>query len=114
MTNVKALTSAIETLSAMEGFPTEAIQKLENIKASYSKRANATRKPTATQVQNEGIKSTIAEILASAEAPMTVSEVVKALGGEYTSQKISALMNAMARDGLVAKTVDKRKSLFSV
>ena len=46
----------------------------------------------------------------------TISDLIKenadVLGG-YTNQKLSALMRQLIADGLVEKTVDKKKSYFS-
>ena len=70
------------------------------------------RKPTATQKANEGIKDEILAVM-SADA-VTVTEIVKSLEGDYTNQKVSALLRQLIADGKVEKVVDKRKSLFKL
>lgn len=70
------------------------------------------RKPTATQKANEGIKDEILSVM-SADA-VTVTEIVKSLEGDYTNQKVSALLRQLIADGKVEKVVDKRKSLFKL
>lgn len=70
------------------------------------------RKPTATQKANEGIKDEILSVM-SADA-VTVTEIVKSLAGDYTNQKVSALLRQLIADGKVEKVVDKRKSLFKL
>ena len=72
------------------------------------------RKPTATQKANEGIKDVIVDVLADNGGQMTVTEIVKAIDGEYTNQKISALVRQLIADGKVEKVVDKRKSYFKI
>lgn len=77
------------------------------------KNASGDRKPTANQKENEVIKASILEALADGEQK-TVTNVVKALGGVYTNQKISALMRQLVADNKVEKVVDKRKSYFKI
>lgn len=101
----------MEALVAVEGFDPEVVEKLGKMKAQFEKKGSALRKPTATQVENEGIKATILEVLAAGDN-LTVSEVVAALGNKFSNQKVSALMAALVKEGKVEKVVDKRKSLF--
>lgn len=78
-------------------------------------RKNSTeKKPTATQVANEGIKKTIMDVLCGADEPMTVTDIMKSNEGlsELTNQKISALLRGLIDEGKVVKSVDKRKSYF--
>lgn len=68
------------------------------------------RKPTATQKANEGVKEAIMAVLS--DTGMTVTEIVKVIEGDYTNQKISALLRQLIADGKVVKEVEKNKSLF--
>lgn len=114
MTNVLALSMAIEVLSSVEGFNPEALAKLENVKASYVKKStNSERKPTQTQLDNERLKSQILGLM-SADTLYTVTDIVKALPNEYSNQKISALMNALAKANKLAKSTEKGKTYFSL
>ena len=75
---------------------------------------SGSKKPTATQVANEGLKDTIVSILEAGE--MTASEVLNATD-EFkglSNQKISALLKQLVDEGRVAKSTDGKKSLFSV
>lgn len=76
---------------------------------------SGSKKPTATQVANEAIKDTIREVLSDGKA-RTVSEVIAS--GNFaegtTTQKISALMTLLIKSGDVVKTVNKKKSFFSL
>lgn len=112
ITNVKALETSIATLKTIEGFDTEIIEKLEKMKAQFEKKSTSIRKPTATQVENEGLKGTILDLMAPG-TKYTVSDIVALLENKFSNQKVSALMNALAKDNALVKEEDKRKSYFS-
>lgn len=108
MTYVTAIDNAIEgNLTA------EVIDRLNDLKVSLQKRV-ASKKATKTQVANEGIKTTILEVLNGAEAPMTATQVMDALPEKFSIQKVSALLKALVDTNEVIKTSDKKTSLFSV
>jgi hypothetical protein len=77
-------------------------------------RKNKSGKMTKTQVENMSLKEHILTVL---EKPMTVTEIVKALAlneiGDYTPQKISALMRQLVLDEVVERITDKKRTLFS-
>ena len=75
---------------------------------------SSAKKPTATQVANEGIKDTILDVLGT--DGMTVSEVIAAsddLAG-LSNQKVSALLKQLVTEGKVVKGTDKKKSVFTL
>lgn len=82
---------------------------------------NGERKPTKTQLENEGIKEQIAQFLRSADKPMTIGDIGKAVGIE-SNQKISALVTQMLTvrkgepnpDGFVERTEVKGKAYFAI
>jgi len=76
----------------------------------------ASRKtPSKTQKANEGVKATILEVLADFDAPVTVSELIATDAlGEYTNQKVSALLRQLIEGGKVVKTTDKKVSRFAL
>lgn len=76
---------------------------------------SANKKDTKKQIENQGIKATIAETLATIGRG-TVSEIMKANAelGELSNQKISALLKQMVDDGNVIKTIEKKTSIFSM
>ena len=91
----------------------EIVEFLNDRKAKAEKKAG-TRKPTANQKENEGIKTVILDNL-TAEG-QTVSELMANtpdLAG-YSNQRLSALLRQLVIDGSVIKTVDKKKSYFSL
>lgn len=105
MTYVEALETVIPMV---EG---EVAEKLTALKAQMAKKKGSS-KPTKTQVENEGIKGEILELLA--DGRMTCGDVVKALDGEYTSQKISALLRQLVGAGKVNKVIEKKVSYFEL
>jgi hypothetical protein len=72
------------------------------------------KKPTATQVENEKIKEDILKVMTANGEKMTVGQMEGAFDKAYTNQKLSALMNAMVKDGVLIKTSDKKVSYFEV
>ena len=111
MTNLKAVAYVLENCT----LPADVAEKMEKIKASYEKKSSGERKPTATQVANEGLKTAILAYMA--EQPnrlFTISELIKEvpeLAG-LSTQKVSPLMAKLVDELKVAKIVEKRKSNF--
>ena len=88
---------------------------VENEIALLDKRS-ANKTATKTQVENEGIKALILDTLTEIDKPVTISEMqtFSANLAKYTNQKLSALLTQMKADGTVIRTVEKKKSYFSV
>lgn len=107
ITNVVALTFAIENGE----FPQEITDKLIAIRTSFEKKT-ASKKQTANQEANEGIKTEILEFLADGGS-YTATEVMKGIGLE-SIQKVSALLSQLVKAEKVVKTTDKKKSLFTI
>ena len=108
-TNVKALAYVLENCE----LTTEVKEKLEKMKIQFEKKNSAEKKPTATQIANEGIKNIILETLS--EKSMTITEMQKANSelAELSNQKISALLKQMTENGSVKREEIKRKAYFS-
>lgn len=101
MTYVDALNVA---LTMVDG---EVAEKLTALKAQIEKKNSAERKPTKTQVANDALKADIVDALTD---NMTASDVAEKFA--ISNQKASALLTALVKDGLVERTVDKRKAYF--
>lgn len=108
ITNVKALAYVLENCE----LTAEVKAKLEKMKAQFEKKNSAEKKPTATQIANEGIKNVILEILG--EKSMTITEMQKANTelSELSNQKISALLKQMMDNGSIVREEIKRKAHF--
>ena len=75
---------------------------------------SANKKATKTQEENVGIKAEILENLT--ETGVTVSELQAKSEtlSALSNQRVSALLRQLIEDGKVVKTVDKKKSYFSL
>ena len=75
------------------------------------------KKPTAKQMENDAVKQVILdEMTANPDKLYTVTELIKGVPelAEYSNQRVSALLRQMIEANAVVKTVDKRKSYFSL
>lgn len=77
---------------------------------------SANKKATKTQVENEGIKATIKTAMATLGKAATVTEIqgADASLGELSNQRVSALLRQMIATDEVVKSVEGKKSLFSL
>lgn len=102
---------------ANHNLSTEEVDFLKHEIELLEKKAGKDRKPTANQLANAGIKEEIVSILTGAEK-MTCTEIAKALQPNHTEDisvnKVSALMKQLVEAKQVVKTIEKRKSYFSV
>lgn len=112
MTNRKAL----EYVLANCDVPADVRGKMEAMIAAIEKKSGAERKPSARQIENEGIKGVI---LGQMEANrlydiQTMLKTFDGLGEAMTSQRMSALLKQLVDEGKVVRSVDKRKTYFSL
>ena len=85
-----------------------AVEKLEALKAQLVKRSGAERKPTKTQMENEGIKARILEALtAEGQQCKVIAETIGISG-----QRCSALLKQMVDSGFAEKYTEKRVTYF--
>lgn len=71
---------------------------------------------TKTQKENEGIMEIIVNALKNLDNAVTITELQGACTelADYSNQKISALLKKLVDSNQVVKTVDKKKSYFSI
>lgn len=87
---------------------------LENELALLEKKAR-NKKATKTQEENVGIKATILEVLATiGNGTVTDIQNGNAELSALSNQKVSALVRQLVESGKVVKTVEKKKSIFSL
>ena len=69
-----------------------------------------------TQKENVILMDKIVSALGKCEIPVTITELQNEVAemGTYSNQKLSALLKKLVESGRVIKTVDKKKSYFSV
>ena len=108
ITNVKALSIVLDTCE----LSTEVRTKLEKMKSQFEKKNSAEKKPTATQIANEGVKAKILEVID--DKSLTITEMQKLDGelAELSNQKISALLKQMVESGSIVREEIKRKAHF--
>ena len=101
------------TLADAQAFLDERIAITEKKNASGS---GADRKPTKTQLENEGIKDTILSALSAIGKPATIADVQKSSAdlADFTNQKISALLTQLAKSGKVVRSEVKGKAHFAL
>ena len=71
---------------------------------------------TKTQKENEGIMEIIVNALKNLDKAVTITELQGACIelADYSNQKISALLKKLVDSNQVVKTIDKKKSYFSI
>ena len=129
MTQVSALEVAIEVITnVMNGVDTdlasselsEAAAKLSGMAEKLAeKRSTPSKADKEKSAEHKAIADEIILVLSTEETVtngMTVSEMQKASDklAEYSNQKISAILRKMVDNGTIVKTVDKKKSYFSI
>ena len=117
MTNAMALEIALEVLRETDAEKyTEVIEKLDKMLVQVNKKSSANRKPTATQLENEGLRVKIAEYLTNTGKRLTVSEMMKEIEGleELSNQRVTSLATSLYKEGKINREVEKRKAYFFV
>ncbi len=104
-----ALLYAIENLPDA---PAEIVEKWNAMLTALDKKNSAERKPTAKQTENAGIKSAIVSEM-EPDVLYTAADIAKTHEG-LTVQRVSALLTQLVNEGAIVKTVDKRKSYYSL
>lgn len=114
MTNAQALEIAINALEGNDSY-IEVVAKLGKMLEQVNKKSSANRKPTATQVENEELKTEIVSYLTSTGKKLTVSEMMKEVSGldGLTNQRVTSLVTSLYKEGKVDREVEKRKAYFS-
>ena len=115
MTNVIAISMAIETLSAIEGFNEEALGKLENIKASYEKKASATRKPSKKDLEkaqkDDEMRNTLHTAFKNGFVG-TMTELIAEVGLDISPSKATALCKPLKDSGFIVGEKVKGKMTY--
>lgn len=111
-----ALRSFITEGTALTYPTADVVAFIDNELSLLEKKANrSTSKPTKAQTENEVIKTAMVEMLVEIGKPLTISELMTTPAlCAYSNQKLSALAKQLVDSGIIVKTVDKKKSYFSV
>ena len=81
-----------------------------------NKKSSSSRKPTKTQMENEGYKADILSALADADKAITIKElcVICPTIAELTNQRITHMLTDLRKDGKVARTYVKKIAYFAL
>lgn len=75
---------------------------------------SGSKKPTKTQEENVSLKEEIVSVLTSEGATVTEIQTKSETLGTLSNQRVSALLKQLVEAGRVVKTIDKKKSYFSL
>ena len=81
-----------------------------------NRKSSGTRKPTKTQLENEGFKADILEALASVDEPVTIKGlcgICDSISG-LTNQRVTHLLTDLRKEGKVARTYVKKVAFFAL
>ena len=81
-----------------------------------NKKASVSKKPTKTQIENDGFKAEIVTYLTSADAPKNIKELqaeMSSLNG-LTNQRITHLLTDLVKSGMINKEYVKKTPYYSI
>ena len=80
------------------------------------KKKSASKKPTKTQIENEGFKATIMEYLTRVDAPKNIKEIQAEVldMATLTNQRITHLLTDLVKSGAVSKEYVKKTPYYSI
>lgn len=106
MTKIEMLTSIREAVSTN----TEMVEFLNHEIELLQRKAATPRKPTATQIENAGLREAIADFLYKTGTPQTVKEIVTNVEGleGLSNQRVTHLLTALRKAGAIKRTVVKK------
>jgi DNA-binding HxlR family transcriptional regulator len=80
------------------------------------RKANSVRKPTKTQIENDGFKATIVAYLATADAPKSIKELQAEIAelANLTNQRITHMLTDLVKGGTISKEYVKKTPYFSI
>lgn len=99
-------------IPAVEQNP-ELVSFIEHELDLLAKKNSAEKKPTAVQVANDGIKTSILDGM-EANTLYTITDLIKTIPelADLTNQRVSALVRQLIADGMVERIEEKRKAYF--
>lgn len=97
---------------ALAGARSDLVAFIDHEVELLDKKNKAPKKATRTQIENEGLKDRILDLLSGSVEPLTATAIGEVLG--ISVNKASALLTQLKEDNSVTRTVVKRKAYFSV
>ena len=93
------------------------VEFINNEISLLTKKASSSAK-SKTQLENDNIKSRILEVLTESQEKYTITDFQNTYEefsiSKYSNQKMSALFTQLVNENRIYKTIDKKKSYFSV
>lgn len=113
MTYVQAIDVALERLVEEDA---EAREKLIALKEQLTKRGSTPKKPTKTQMENDGFKADIISYLATADAPATIKDIQANVFSVSTlsNQRMTHLLTDLVKNETLVKTYVKKTPYFAM
>ena len=81
-----------------------------------SRKSTSAKKPTKTQVENDGFKAEIVAFLTEADAPKCIKEIqagIESIGG-LTNQRVTHLLTDLVKAGTLMKQYVKKVPYYSI
>ena len=97
---------------ALAGARSDLVAFIDHEVELLDKKNKAPKKATRTQIENEGLKDRILDLLSGSAEPLTATAIGEVLG--ISVNKASALLKQLVEDNSVTRAVIKRKAYFSV
>lgn len=97
---------------ALAGARSDLVAFIDHEVELLDKKNKAPKKATRTQIENEGLKDRILDLLSGSPEPLTATAIGEVLG--ISVNKASALLTQLKEDNSVTREVIKRKAYFSV
>lgn len=81
-----------------------------------NRKAKSSKKPTKTQIENDGFKAEIVAYLAEADAPKTIKELQAGIESiaDLTNQRVTHLLTDLVKAGTLTKEYVKKTPYFAV
>lgn len=81
-----------------------------------NKKASSAKKPTKTQIENEGYKSEIVAYLTGADAPKMIKDIQTEMPSmsNLTNQRITHLLTDLVKAGVIIKEYVKKTPYYSI
>ena len=113
--NFEAIREVLASIELEETLANQFNEFIDHEIELLDKKANS-RGTSKTNQANEDLKVAIVEALKVIARPVTITELQKESPemSEYSNQKLSALLKQWVDTNVVNKTIDKKKSYFSV
>lgn len=116
MANKKTKRDYFMELRELVGDNADLIGFIDNELGLLDKKKNAERKPTATQLENEGLRAKILVALAEVDEPKSIKEIQGMVAelNDLSNQRVSRLLKDLVDNGKVVKTYVKKVAHFAL